>query len=305
MSATIQMQAAMSTSGQASNKRRPTIEWQVCGHCNYDCSYCIQSRKFRQGHPADEEITRFLEFFSALPGTWEIKMSGGEPFSFRGFMNKVVPGLAETHHDVSVLTNFSAPLSTLRRFVQLVGHKLKVFSASLHLEYTNAEEFARKAAAFKSWLAPGTDFVVNNVLVPGTVQGLEAVRETILSAGLKYFPQVMKTKTGTFTYDAEEGIAVQRLVGISPSPHDANIAPSYRGRLCWTGVEYFTLSQGGDAYSCRTAKRYGEGYLGNVLDGSFSLRREPRPCAYDICPCTVPANRGMIEGVGAAREAGE
>ncbi|MDQ3816904.1 MAG: radical SAM protein [Acidobacteriota bacterium] len=291
--------------GRRNGARRPTIEWQVCGHCNYDCSYCIQSRKFRQGHPGDDEIEGFLSFFYALPGTWEIKMSGGEPFSFRGFMDRIVPGLAETRHDVSVLTNFSAPLPVLSRFVQLVGHKLKVFSASLHLEYVQAEEFARKAAEFKSWLSPETAFVINNVLVPGTVRGLEAVRETITRAGLKYFPQVMKTKMGTFDYAEEERVAVRRLVGISPSPRDANLAPSYRGRRCWTGVEYFTLSQWGDAYSCRTAKRYGEGYMGNVLDGTFSLRAEPRRCPYDICPCTVPANRGMIEGVGQAGKEAE
>jgi hypothetical protein len=294
-----------STSRRSRARRTPTVEWQVCGHCNYDCSYCIQSRKFRQGHPNEDDIARFLDFFTMLPGTWEIKMSGGEPFSFRGFMDLIVPGLTATPHDISVLTNFSAPLPVLRRFVDLVGHKLKVFSASLHLEYVNAPEFAEKAAAFKSWLRPETAFVVNNVLVPGTVGGLLSVRETIISAGLKYFPQVMKTKAGTHEYDEEEGRAVRELVGISPSPRDANLAPSYQGRLCWTGVDYFTLSQSGDAYSCRTAKRYGQGYMGNVLDATFNLRTAPQPCPYDICPCTVPANRGMIEGVGAAAEAAE
>ena len=34
--------------------RRRTVEWQVCGVCNYDCSYCIQSRKSRVGHPSPE-----------------------------------------------------------------------------------------------------------------------------------------------------------------------------------------------------------------------------------------------------------
>jgi pyruvate-formate lyase-activating enzyme len=288
----------------APSSRQPTIEWQVCGNCNYDCSYCIQSRKFRQGAPSNEEIGKFLEFFGQLPGVWEIKMSGGEPFSFRGFMDTVVPGLARTPHNISVLTNFSAPLPILRRFVDLVGHKLKVFSTSLHLEYDKADEFAEKAATFKSWLRPETSFVVNNVLVPGTVSSLESIRDTLRAAGLKYFPQVMKTKHGLYAYSDNEKQIVERLVGKSPSPREANTAPSYRGRLCWTGVEYFVLTQTGDAWSCRTAKRFGDGFLGNALDGTFKLRRLPRPCAYDICPCTVPANRGMIEGVGPApREA--
>ena len=36
--------------------RQRTVEWQVCGVCNYDCSYCIQSRKYRTGQPSDEEL---------------------------------------------------------------------------------------------------------------------------------------------------------------------------------------------------------------------------------------------------------
>ncbi|HNC43769.1 MAG TPA: radical SAM protein, partial [Acidobacteriota bacterium] len=84
--------------------RKPTIEWQTNGLCNYDCTYCIQSRKFRQGHPTDDELDRFLSFFETLPGVWEIKMSGGEPFAFKGFMTRVIPGLAGLRHRVSVLT---------------------------------------------------------------------------------------------------------------------------------------------------------------------------------------------------------
>lgn len=275
--------------------RTPTIEWQTNGVCNYDCSYCIQSRKYRTGHPTDEELDRFLDFFAALPGVWEIKMSGGEPFAFKGFMNRVIPGLARLPHRVSVLTNFSAPSGVLRKFVDLVGDKLAVVSASLHREFTTPEEFIAKAVEFKSWLRPETAFVVNNVLVPGTVADLAAVKADVETAGLKYFPQVMKTKHGVFQYEADERERVVALTGRNPTAREANVAPSYRGKKCWSGVEYFVLDQRGNAFSCRTAKRFGEGFLGNALDGTFKLNPAPLACAYDICPCTVPANREMIE----------
>jgi MoaA/NifB/PqqE/SkfB family radical SAM enzyme len=280
--------------------RQPTIEWQTNGVCNYDCSYCIQSKKFRQGHPSDEELDRFLAFFRALPGVWEIKMSGGEPFAFRGFLEKIIPGLAELPHKVSVLTNLSAPLSALRRFVDLVGEKLVVVSASLHREYVSAEEFAEKARTLRGWLRPETALVVNNVLVPGTLGELFAVKEAVEAAGLKYFPQVMKTKRGVFDYPPEERPLLTRLAGERPSARQANLAPSYRGRRCYAGVEYFVLDQNGDAWSCRTAKRFRQGFLGNLHAGTVQLAAAPLPCSYDICPCTVPANRGMIEGVGGA-----
>jgi MoaA/NifB/PqqE/SkfB family radical SAM enzyme len=283
-------------------RRQPTVEWQTNGVCNYDCSYCIQSRKYRQGHPTDAEIEKFMAFFAELQGIWEIKMSGGEPFAFRGFLEKIVPGLAALPHKVSVLTNLSAPTAQLRRFVDLVGHKLIVVSASLHLEYASVESFVEKATLLRSWLRPETSLVVNSVLVPGTLENLPAVRRRIEEAGLRYFPQIMKTKHGIFPYSPSDQLRAQSLTGKSPTSREANIAPSYRGRLCWTGVEYFALEQNGDAWSCRTARRFKQGYMGNVLAGTFKLKAEPARCVYDICPCTVPANRGMIEGVRSAVE---
>ncbi len=279
-------------------KRQPTVEWQTNGLCNYDCSYCIQSRKYRQGHPSDAEIDIFLKFFAELPGVWEIKMSGGEPFAFHGFLNRIIPGLARLPHRVSVLTNLSAPASALRRFVDLVGDKLSVVSASLHLEHTTVEAFIEKATELRSWLRPETTLVINSVLVPGTLENLSQVRRSVEAAGLRYFPQVMKTKHGVFPYEPSDTLLAKRLTGKNPTSREANMAPSYRGCLCWTGVEYFTLDQNGDAWSCRTARRFRQGYLGNVLGGTFKPLTEARPCPYDICPCTVPANRGMIEGIG-------
>jgi MoaA/NifB/PqqE/SkfB family radical SAM enzyme len=277
--------------------RQPTVEWQTNGVCNYDCSYCIQSARYRRGAPTDEQIDRFMAFFDALPGAWEIKMSGGEPFAFKGFMGRVIPGLAALRHGVSVLTNLSAPLSALHQFVDLVGHKLVVVSASLHLEYATADDFIAKAVTLRGWLRPATALVINNVLVPGTLEDLREVKRLVESAGLKYFPQVMKTKHGRYPYGPTEQGLVQLITGKNPDSRRANLAPSYKGRMCWSGVEYFALQQNGDGWSCRTAKRFNQGYLGNVLEGTFKLQERPVRCAYDICPCTVPANRGMIEGV--------
>jgi hypothetical protein len=278
--------------------RQPTVEWQVCGVCNYDCSYCIQSRAYRVSHPTDAELDGFIDFFAALPGCWEVKMTGGEPFAFKGFMDRVVPGLvAHTPHVVSVLTNLSAPLSILQRFAALTRGRLGIVSASLHLEHTDADTFVTKARALRDLIDPAARLVINSVLVPGRLAEVQRARALLAAHGLKLFPQVMKVGGGVHDYDADDAPLVSDLVGLSPGPRDANVAPSYRGRLCWTGVDYFVLMQNGDAWSCRTAKRAREGYLGNALAGTFHRAPGPLPCAYDICPCTVPANRGMIEGI--------
>lgn len=278
-------------------ERIPTVEWQVAGACNYDCSYCIQSRRYRRGRPHRDQIASALRFFAALPGQWEIKCSGGEAFAHPLFMATIVPGLmAQTDHRISILTNFSADTATLHRFASLTRGRLSVFSASFHIEYTQAEAFAEKLAWFADLLEPDARVVVNQVVRPGRLEEAAACRAVFEAAGLRWFPQLYKVKGGVADYADEAALAA--LIGERPGPRAANVAPSYLGRMCWAGVEYLVVDKDGEVWSCRTAKRGGEGRLGSAFDGSAIRWTAPSPCPYRICPCTVPANRGMIEGVG-------
>ncbi len=280
--------------------RSPTIEWQVAGACNYDCSYCIQSRRYRRGRPDEAQIASALGFFRSLPGAWEIKCSGGEAFAHPLFLDAIVPGLmASTPHTISVLTNLSASYDDLGRFLALTAGRLRVFSASLHLEHVDLAAFGEKARWVAERLGPDARLVVNQVVLPGQEATALRCRRHIEGLGLKWFGQLYKTKGGVADYpDADALIAV---IGDAPGPREANLAPSYLGRRCWAGVEYLTIDKDGRAWSCRTAKRHGEGLLGNILDGTVRLREAPAPCAWTICPCTVPANRGMIEGIAAGQ----
>jgi len=242
-----------------------------------------------------------VDFLASLPGGWEVKMSGGEPFAAGLFTARIVPALAaRTRHAISVLTNLSATLPELERFAMAARDRVGIVSASLHLEFAEPNEFARRAVAFRSMLGGGADFVVNSVLVPSRLSEVEEAKRIVESSGLRFFPQLLKVKGPgkVHRYEGEDLRRVEALVGAGPiDPREANAAPSYRGRLCWAGADYFALTRTGEGWSCRSAKREGEGYLGNVLDGSFRLRPGPSTCEYDICPCTVPANRGMIEGI--------
>lgn len=284
------------------SQRKPTIEWQVAGACNYDCSYCIQSRKYRRGRPTQGQLGGALDFFKTLSGTWEIKCSGGEAFAHPLFVEWVVPTLmSETEHRISVLTNFSASRRDLMSFARMTQGRLDVFSASMHLEFTSAKEFADKAEWFTSMLEPSVRFVVNQVVLPGKEKEAEECKALLEAKDIRWFPQLYKVKGGVFEYPDPE--ALVPLIGRKPTPREANVAPSYLGQRCWAGVDYLVLDKDGKAWSCRTAKRGQEGYLGSVFDGSIRRWTDASPCPYKICPCTVPANRGMIEGVEAMAEA--
>lgn len=278
----------------------PTVEWQICGHCNYDCSYCIQSKKHRVGYPSEAELERALALLSSLPGRWEIKTTGGEPFASPRFLRRVVPGLMATPHVMSTLTNLSAPPRALERFAALTHGRLAVVSASLHLEFTTPAEFLQRLTVLRAAVHPDTRIVVNSVLVPGRLPAVAAARELVEAAGFRFFPQWLKIKGERHAYDEHDMAWVRRIVGdleLAARHRTANLAPDYRGRACYTGSRYFVLMQDGSAWSCRSAKRHAQGRLGSAYTGDVSLRTGPTRCTYAMCPCAVPANRGMIEGV--------
>lgn len=283
------------------------MEWQVAGACNYDCSYCIQSVRYRRGRPDADAVERTLALLAGLPGVWEIKCSGGEAFAHPAFMARIVPGLMdETPHAISVLTNFSSSRAELMQFARRTRDRLRVFSASLHLEHVEAEAFLDKAAWFLDLLGPEVDLVVNQVVLPGREAEAARCKALAEARGLRWFAQLYKVDGGVAEYPDRR--ALLPILGADPDPRAANLAPSYRGRLCWAGVDYFTIDKDGDAWSCRTAKRHRAGHLGNVHRGELARLAGPAVCPWDICPCSVPANRGMIEGVaprGRAAEASE
>lgn len=276
--------------------RTRTVEWQVAGACNYDCTYCIQSKKYRRGRPTAAQYEAALSVFEELPGTWEIKCSGGEAFAHPPFMDVVVPGLMDrTPHRISVLTNFSASNRDLMSFAHQTRGRLSVFSASLHLEFVELSAFVARAAWFVQQLDPDVRFVVNQVLFPGREDEALACRDALAEHGIRWFPQLYKVDGRIVDYPDRD--ALRRVIGESPGPREANLAPSYQGRQCWAGTDYFVLDKDGTAWSCRTAKRHGMGRLGDVFAGQLTRNEGSAPCPWTVCPCTVPANRGMIEGV--------
>ena len=273
------------------------LEWQVAGACNYDCSYCIQSPRYRRGRPERDKLEAALAWFCGLSGPWELKCSGGEAFAHPLFLELVVPALMErSSHWISVLTNFSASRAELSTFAALTRGRLRVFSASLHLESVEPGPFVEKARWFVDQLdAVGPQFVVNQVVLPGKEADAARCKKLVEGAGLRWFPQLYKTKRGVSDYP--DPAALSALIGKNPTPKEANLSPSYFGRRCEAGRRYGVVDKDGALWSCRSAKRHNDGYLGNIFDGSAKLWTQIRRCPFDRCPCTVPANRGMIEGI--------
>jgi MoaA/NifB/PqqE/SkfB family radical SAM enzyme len=75
------------------------VSWNMNTTCNYRCSYCTQRFVDDRGQWA-RDLPAFLAAFAALPGDWEIKLSGGEPFRHPDFI-ATVAALAKARRRVS------------------------------------------------------------------------------------------------------------------------------------------------------------------------------------------------------------
>lgn len=263
------------------------VSWNMNTTCNYRCSYCTQRFKENRKQWA-RDLPRFIRAFTRLPGDWEIKLSGGEPFRHPNFL-EAVEALAEGGMRVSVVTNLSVSLDVLRRFAQATARRPGLLSASLHLEYTAPQDFLEKVSAFSAMYAGRV--CVTCVATRNTLPRLPELQAMFSAAGVVFKIQPEKQDREVIAYSPAEQEALLALGGHN---HTGKIAPDFFGRPCWAGARYFIVDHEGEAYRCYPARRYRKEHLGNVLAPTFALRFSAQPCPYRYCNCTVPQQRGMM-----------
>ncbi len=268
------------------------VSWNMNTTCNYRCSYCTQ-RFLDDRKRWARDVPAFLDTFGALPSmsasSWEVKLSGGEPFLHPGFVD-VVAGLAARGLFVSVVTNFSRH-ELIDAFVDAAGDRLRVLSCSLHLEFADVDVFRAQAAAVVKRLRSPSSLVVTCVATQQNLTQLEALASSFSDVGVRFKVQPEKQDREIVAYDDDGKALLYRLGGHNGTGH---IAHDYGGQPCWAGARYFIVDDTGEAFRCYPARRYRVERLGNVVDGTFRLREAAEPCRYRSCNCTVPIARGMM-----------
>ncbi len=273
------------------------ISWNINTACNYRCSYCTQRFMEDRGRWS-RDTPLFLAAFARLPGRWEIKISGGEPF-VHPTLCEIVSGLAQLGHRISIVTNFSASPSKLRDFVQAAQGRIGVFSCSLHLEYVkDVAAYVQKAADFRAALLatssaelPAPSLCVTTVATRAVIPRLPELAAQFAAAGVTFKVQPEKQDGAIISYVQEEASALVQLGGHNRT---GQLSHRYLGRPCWSGNRYFILDDKGTAYRCYPARRQKAERLGNFLAEDFRLLEGPLPCRYELCYCTVPIERGLM-----------
>jgi hypothetical protein len=276
------------------------VSWNINTACNYRCSYCTQRFKEDRGRWS-RDTPRFLAAFARLPGRWEIKISGGEPF-VHPTLDAIAAGLAAIGHRVSIVTNFSASRDALASFVAAARGRIGVFSCSLHLEYVDDEEALEAFADKASWLAaelartadpslPAPSVCVTSVATHAFLPRLAGTAARFRGRGIVFKAQPEKQDREIVSYARDEE---ERLLALGGHNLTGRIAHDFSGRPCWSGSRYFILDDLGVAYRCYPARRFKIERMGDFLSDDFVLADEPAPCLYELCTCTVPIARGMM-----------
>jgi MoaA/NifB/PqqE/SkfB family radical SAM enzyme len=269
------------------------ISWNICRQCNYNCTYCAQG-KDHTGFPSPEDLAKLKDFFCNLGQGWEIKISGGEPFLCPDFLD-IIHSLKKAGIKISVVTNFSFPEPVYKKFLTIAGPYLRSFSVSLHREKTGWRDFLKKSIRIKKKIAKTKkgSFVVNSVVEPGKAHELTGIKNAFKEKGIRFYPQLMRVKGRTVDYNREEQAVILKLAE-DKDPFKINAGYSLKGKTCYAGTNYFVVTPEGKCYSCYPGKRDESGYMGSIIAGDFKFREQPALCPYDVCPCTVPINRGIV-----------
>lgn len=276
------------------------VSWNMTTLCNLHCSYCTQRRKSDRGRPP-RTADGFVRAFSRLPGRWEIKLSGGEPF-MHPELDAVVSAIAGLGHRVSIVTNFTASRDRLAAFAEAARGRIGVFACSLHLEHVNdpakLDEFIDRACWFARFLLRDADpglprphLCVTSVATRAALPHLPELAGRFGNRSIPFKIQPEKQDRDVIDYTDDERAAILALGGHNMT---GTIQHSFKERPCWAGSRSFILDDLGGAWRCYPARRYRMESLGDFTGERFTLNEGPRPCLYDYCNCTVPIARGMM-----------
>jgi len=262
--------------------------WNIHYGCNYKCTYCHAPKPGNPGvrdarYISVMEWVKIWEELYDRYGTWEIHISGGEPFTYPNFMQILIE-LSKIHF-LSVVTNLSFDVEY---FVKSLTPDRVQIESSFHPEFVDIDTFVRKLKILKE---NGFEPTVNFVPWPPFLKMMKEVKEKVESIGcilsLQPFIGVYEGREYPRGYTDEElkyfeifdsDMANRMIIDFKTEGK----AETTKGKLCRMGQNYCFIHPDGEASRCCRDHTIS---LGNLIDRTFKFLEEPVPCNADSCNC--------------------
>ncbi len=293
----------------AGGEERPRISWNIHLSCNYDCLYCWFHGGWKMYH-GKAVVLGVKEWgfhwarFNARHGPAHIEISGGEPFTYPGFVD--ILAMLTRHNSLSVSTNFAWDPSDI---VGRIDPSKVGFSCSFHPEFApSVDAFAEKILRLRKAGFHSTAAIVAH---PPCLEKLVHWNDSFFSRGIHVTVQPFRGYWKGAYYPIAYTAAAKRALAwfingeylpfYPPEVVSAAISgfsaldsavpgmitcyqlnlTNTLGRLCNSGRLYGRLQFNGDMQRCSQG-----GYVGKFLNDDFRMYDKAQPCPFSSCQCS-------------------
>jgi len=285
-------------------------EWQLNIFCNFSCSYCYFSQKDRRdpqliGH---HDIDAIVRSFDQTGRTWQIGMSGGEPFLHPRFV-ELCQKLTQKH-TLDITTNLST--DNIEAFCQGVDPR-RVSAVNVSLHVLERERLHLKDDFIKKWhllKEHGFKVYVTQVAFPSMIGRFAGIFDEFAKHGIVVRPKMFKgdylgqAYPGGLTEDEKAVILeldkkadelekhgwllikvrqpqAHRFTNFQCNKETIHGYLSFRGIPCAAGKEFVVIRYNGDVLRCDDDPRY----LGNLFKGRLNFLKDSEACGGQVCSC--------------------
>ncbi|MGM5481997.1 MAG: radical SAM/SPASM domain-containing protein [Nanobdellota archaeon] len=268
------------------SKKVNKICWNITNYCNFRCDYCYIDNSLKKSMKTRslnsyKEVTKEL---SKLKGNWTINLVGGEVFQIGNFLD-LTKALINENFMIATSTNMSASLTNYIRFLDIVGNNLYAIQFSFHPENYELNNFLKKLIKIGNYLKKGKKKIrVALVATKKNIISNYKIANLIESFGFECIFQPHRDNESYSNYNILEKLFFldfERDFGIGKF--------SRKGTICSAGHNYFFIANNGNVFRCsaNSTERF-KGFMGNILDKTFTLYKTPRKCPFNECIDITP-----------------
>ena len=270
------------------HKKEFLVDWVLNTRCDFHCDYCTVGRldaAIENAAVGKLSPAHIAGCFDKTGKSWEIHLSGGEPFLYPKFV-ELCEALTQ-HHSLSINSNLTS--DSVTTFADRISpEKVENINASLHIK--EREKRDNVLSAFMRHVRylqdKGFKIRVEYISYPPLFQRITRDLELLQSlgartVGVKVFVGDYQNREYPRSYTEAEKSLIRRYAIDSREEKLLKGKVSYFGQPCLAGKNFFRMDYEGTLTRCPMSFKQ----QGNFFEGKFNCDEAAKPCPFFECRC--------------------